>query len=44
MKYEKPELVPIARAIEVISTHQTKLEPCSDNSGIATCTAYEADE
>ena len=44
MKYEKPDLVPVAFAIDIIRNHPPKSGVISDSMMFVTAPAYEADE
>ena len=44
MKYEKPELVPVALATDIICNHPPKSGAISDSMMFVTAPAYEADE
>lgn len=44
MKYEKPELVQVAFAADVIKSHPPKSGLISDSMMFVTAPAYEADE
>lgn len=44
MKYEKPEIAVLGSAVEAVQSSLAKQPPHDDNSGIATASAYSADE
>jgi hypothetical protein len=44
MKYEKPAVVEVAKAIEAVQNSTIKSQPPIDHAGMTTVAAYQSDE